>query len=107
MAAPKRGGAGALNQSVTFQRRTDEFDEFGNVQTGPWTDQFTEPCRLTAKLGGEPVMAQRLVKRQPYIMTVRSSARKEALSKGGIEIPGRGIPYSSLNGLLDASRSVF
>jgi head-tail adaptor len=72
---PKRKGAGALNMLVTFQKRGETTDEYGNITAGPWTDQFTEPCRLMAKLGGEPVLAQRLVKRQPYIMTVRSSER--------------------------------
>jgi len=74
MAAPKRAGAGALNGRVMFQRRIEQEDEFGNVESG-WVDQFDEPCRLTPRMGSEAVVAARLSGVQPYSMTVRSSAR--------------------------------
>lgn len=74
-----RSGAGALNSLVTFQRRLDSDDGLGNPQSGPWTDQLTEPCRLMPKLGGEGVFASRLQQTQPFIMTVRSSTRTRAI----------------------------
>lgn len=75
MASPKRKGAGALSELVHFQKRGEVADEWGNVQTGPWATQFTEPCRLRPLKGSEPVLAQRLVGVQPYVLTVRSSVR--------------------------------
>jgi head-tail adaptor len=79
MASPKRRGAGSLSELVHFQRRGAATDEYGNVTVGDWTTQFTEPCRLMAKLGGEGVFASRLQQTQPFIMTVRSSERTRAL----------------------------
>ncbi|MGY6251609.1 head-tail adaptor protein [Bosea thiooxidans] len=75
MASPKRRGAGSLNQLCAFQVKAAGEDEYGNVTVGAWTTQFTEPCRLMAKLGGEGVFAGRLQGTQPFIMTVRSSTR--------------------------------
>lgn len=80
MASPKRKGAGALSELVHFQKRGEVVDEWGNVQTGPWTTQFTEACRMMAKLGSEPVFAARLESRQPFIMTVRSSDRTRGVA---------------------------
>ena len=80
MAAPKRSGAGSLNHLCDLQIKTEETDTYGNVQVGPWATQFTEPCRLMAKLGGEGVFAGRLQGTQPFIMTVRSSTRTRALN---------------------------
>lgn len=79
MASPKRRGAGSLNALAHFQTRADGVDEYGNVTVGAWTTQFTEPCRLMAKLGGEGVFAGRLQGTQPFIMTVRSSDQTRAL----------------------------
>lgn len=81
--APKRGGGGSLSERVIFQKRAAapaEEPDYGNPIVGPWTDQFSEPCRLVPKLGGEPVLGQRLVKRQPYVMTVRCSARTRGVA---------------------------
>lgn len=74
MAAPKRAGAGALNSRVMFQRRVEQEDEFGNVESG-WVDEFAEPCRLTPRMGSEAVVAARLSGVQPYTLTVRGSER--------------------------------
>jgi head-tail adaptor len=74
-------GAGQLREKVTFQRRDESPDGHGN-ELGGWTDQFSEPCRLTPRLGGEEVIAARMSGVQPYIMTVRSSRRTRSVSAG-------------------------
>lgn len=73
--AVKRAGAGALSEVVAFQVRSEADDGYGNPVTGEFTTQFFEPCRLQPLKGGEPVLAARLTKLQPYILRVRSSAR--------------------------------
>lgn len=75
MAAPQRSGSGALDKVVAFQVRGEADDGYGNPVTGPYTTQFHEPCRLTPLKGSEPVLAQRLVGVQPYMLRVRSSSR--------------------------------
>lgn len=71
----KRSGAGSLSERITFSRREEVDDGFGNPIAGPWTDQFTEPARLQPRTGSEPVIAARLTGVQPYTLTVRSSTR--------------------------------
>lgn len=76
----KRSGAGALNARVTFQKRGDLLDEYGNPSPGlgKWEDQFTEPARLMpyiSRRGSEMVIAERLAYIQTYYVTVRSSVR--------------------------------
>lgn len=71
----KREGAGALTEVVRFEVRSDGEDEYGNVTTGPWAVQFHEPARLRPLKGSEPVLAQRLVGVQPFVLCVRSSSR--------------------------------
>lgn len=73
--AVKRGGAGALSEVVAFQVRSEADDGYGNPVTGDFATQFTEPARLRPLKGSEPVLAQRLVGVQPYVLTVRSSVR--------------------------------
>lgn len=73
-------GAGQLRERVTFQRRDETPDAYGNPIAGDWTDQFSEPARLTPRLGGEEVIAARMTGVQPYILTVRSSARTRGLT---------------------------
>lgn len=94
MAAPKRSGAGALNHRVTFQRRIEQEDEYGNVESG-WVDQFTEACRLSPRLGSEPVLAARLTGVQPFSMTVRYSARTSAVTPAWRAVNARtGVEYN-------------
>lgn len=72
--AQKRSGAGSLNFQLTFQKRVEIDDGFGGTR-GEWVDQFTAPARLVPKFGSnvESVMADRMLARQPYNATVRSS----------------------------------
>lgn len=80
---PKRNGAGSLRNRVTFQKRGDLTDEYGNVATGagPWTDQYTCAARLQPKFGGdvESFAASRLSSKQPYNLTVRNCADTRAV----------------------------
>lgn len=76
----KRSEAGALTERVTFQKRGDVEDEYGNVTVGDWTAQFDEPARLQPKLGSEPVLAARLASVQPFLLVVRSSARTRGVT---------------------------
>jgi head-tail adaptor len=93
MAAPKRAGAGALNSRVTFQRRVEQEDEFGNVESD-WVDQFDEPCRLTPRMGSEAVVAARLAGVQPYSMTVRGSERTRSVTPAWRAVNARtGVEY--------------
>jgi head-tail adaptor len=90
----KRSGAGALSERVTFQRRVEQEDEYGNVESG-WVDQFDEPCRLQPKLGGEGVFASRVQGTQPYLMTVRSSARTRGVDNAWRAVNARtGVAYN-------------
>ena len=73
--APKRSGSGSLSEVVAFQVRSEADDQYGNPISGTFTTQFFEPCRLQPLKGGEPVLAARLTKVQPYVLRVRSSAR--------------------------------
>lgn len=79
MAAPKRAGAGALNHRVTFSKRVEQIDDYGNAES-PWVDQFTEPCRLIVRSGSEAVQASRLTGVQPYSLVVRGSSRTQAIT---------------------------
>lgn len=72
--AAKRKGAGSLSERVHLQSVVESSDGYGGVISG-WATQFTEPARLMPLRGGEGVMAGRLQGTQPYVCTVRSSAR--------------------------------
>lgn len=76
----KRSGAGSLSERVTFQKRTEQDDGYGNPVSGPFADQFTEPARLVPRMGSEPVIASRLQGVQPYNVTIRSSTRAREIT---------------------------
>lgn len=76
----KRSGAGSLSERVTFQKREEVDDGYGNPVSGDWQDVFTEPARMQPRLGSEPVIAARLTGIQPFTLTVRSSTRARAVT---------------------------
>jgi head-tail adaptor len=70
----KRSGAGKLSERLVFLRQIDGDDGFGGTVL-QYADQFTEPARLMPLRGTEAVTANRLQGTQPFVCTVRSSAR--------------------------------
>lgn len=76
----KRSGAGSRSERVTFQKREEVDDGYGNPVAGPWVDQFDEAARLQPRLGSEPVIAARLTGIQPVMLTVRSSMRTRQIT---------------------------
>lgn len=80
----KRSGAGSLSERVTFQKREEVDDGYGNSVSGDWQDIFTEPARMQPQFGSrltvEGVTAARLAAMQPYFLKVRSSLRTRAIT---------------------------
>jgi head-tail adaptor len=62
--------AGKLRESVTFSKRSDSDDGFGNLEAG-WGSEFSVAARIAPLRGGEDVMASRLTGKQPVLVTVR------------------------------------
>ncbi len=75
----KRKGSGALSERVAFLQQVEGDNSYGGVTIG-WQSVFEEAGRLEPKLGSEPVVAGRLQGVQPYLLTVRSSARTRAVT---------------------------
>lgn len=67
-----RNSARRLRHRITFARRADEKDGYGNT-SGGWDDQFTVWAGLTYLRGTETVIASRLQGRQPVVIRVRAS----------------------------------
>lgn len=65
--------AGELRDRVAFEMRVPEPDGYGST-LGPFVEQLVVAARITARFGGEQVMAARLAGRQPVTITVRQSA---------------------------------
>ncbi|MBZ9943442.1 head-tail adaptor protein [Mesorhizobium sp. BR1-1-13] len=81
----KRSGAGSLNAKVTFAKRGDLTDPYGNTTpgAGAWEDQYTCSARLQPLFGSllnvEDVGAARLSAKQPYNLIVRNCAAIRAV----------------------------
>ena len=65
-------GAGQLREKFAFDKRAEIDDGAGNT-TGDWQEQFNCAARRESLKGGEAVMAARLERRQPYLVTIRYS----------------------------------
>lgn len=63
---------GKLRHRITFDKRTDVDDGYGNTQAG-WAEQFTVWAEVKPKLGGEAVTAARLQAQNTVTITVRRS----------------------------------
>lgn len=66
--------AGSTRHRITFERRQDVDDGFGNTQAG-WVEQFTVWGQVKPKLGGEAVVAARLQSQNTVNISVRQSRR--------------------------------
>lgn len=64
--------AGGLRHKITFDRRQETDDGFGNTQSD-WVEQFTVRGEVRPKLGGETVTAARLQAQNTVTITVRQS----------------------------------
>ncbi|KPF47071.1 head-tail adaptor protein [Rhizobium sp. AAP43] len=67
------GGAGKLRERISFAKRIDSEDGYGNGQ-GDWANQFTVAGGYTHLRGGETVIASRLENRHPVVIRVRASS---------------------------------
>lgn len=66
--------AGALRESVTFQRRGPVDDGYGNTATGDWTNipnAVGLPANLTPLRYGETVIAEGVQGRRVYLVELR------------------------------------
>ena len=68
-----KGGAGKLQERVSFARRQEVDDGFGNT-VSDWVEQFQASAGYTQLRGGETVIAARLENRHPVIVRLRTSA---------------------------------
>jgi SPP1 family predicted phage head-tail adaptor len=66
--------AGSLRHRITFDKRAEVDDGYGNTQAG-WAEQFTVWAEVKAKLGGEAVTAARLQSQNTVNITVRASSK--------------------------------
>lgn len=90
----KRSGAGSLSERISFQEPTSGSDGGGGVIEG-YTTQFTEPAQMMPKVGGEGVTASRLQGVQPFLCTVRSSARTRQITPAWRAVNERtGVTYN-------------
>ena len=72
-------GAGQLRERITFERRAEADDGYGNPIAGGWTAQLTVAARVLPLRGTEAVTAARLEGRQPVVITVRASGQARAI----------------------------
>lgn len=71
--------AGELRHRISFARREDVEDEFGNTQS-EFVEQFVVSAKVAAKLGGETVTAARLTGQQPVTIIVRQSSQTRLIA---------------------------
>jgi SPP1 family predicted phage head-tail adaptor len=60
---------------ITFSKRLLQADDYGNLQTTPFVDQFTLWARVRFLTGNESVIAERLAGHQPAVLTVSRTAK--------------------------------
>lgn len=70
-------GAGALDQRITFEARTEDAN---GDPLGPWAPQFTVWAQLVWLRGSEGALQQRLEGKQPVAIVVRSSSSTRAIN---------------------------
>ncbi len=72
--------AGALFYRVECQKRAPIDDGLGNQVSGDFATQFTVSAGYTHMRGGEGVVAARLQRKHPMIVTVRSSSQTRQIT---------------------------
>lgn len=66
--------AGELREKLSFEARIQTGDEYGNPESGDFSEQFVEHGRIQPLKGGETVLASRLAGTKPVIIRVRYSS---------------------------------
>jgi SPP1 family predicted phage head-tail adaptor len=90
----KATSSGDLRAKITFQRRIETDDGYGNPISGAWSDEFTVRARLMPKMGTEPVIASRMQGVQPYLMIIRSSTSTRLITPAWRAVNARsGVVY--------------
>lgn len=79
MADKETVGAGVLRHRFAFDERVEVDDGAGNT-VGEWQEGLRCRVRREALKGGEAVMASRLERKQPYIMTLRAFAASRRIT---------------------------
>lgn len=74
--------AGRTNDRITFQKRTEVDDGYGNPVSAPFTDQFTVWAELIADRGREVVAAGALVGIQTWTIRVRDFSQTQSVKVG-------------------------
>lgn len=74
-----KGGAGRLSERVSFARRVEREDEYGNT-VAEWQEQFQCAAAYKHLRGGEAVMAARLENRHPVIVRIRTSTAARSVT---------------------------
>ena len=77
-----------LDRVVSFQRRGEVDEGYGNKVDGDFAEVFREWARVKPMKGGEGVVEARLSARQPAILTVRATAAAEAVNSDWIAVTG-------------------
>lgn len=73
------GGAGALRERVSFAKRNEQEDSYGNV-VSEWIEQFSDAATYKHLRGGETVIAARLENRHPQVIRVRAHAKTRSVT---------------------------
>jgi head-tail adaptor len=75
---------GALRERVHCQKRAPGDDGWGNPLPGQgeFATQFSVSAGMRPRTGGEQVTAARLDGQQPYVVTVRNSAKTRGITTG-------------------------
>lgn len=74
-----KGGAGRLQERVSFSKRGEQQDQYGNTVVG-WIEQFQAAAGYLHLKGGEAVMAARLENRHPVIIRIRTSTAARSIT---------------------------
>ena len=74
-----KGGAGALSERVSFSKRGEVEDSYGNT-VSDWILQFETAAAFVHLRGGEAVIAARLENRHPQVVRIRNSQSARSIT---------------------------
>ncbi|RVN04653.1 phage head closure protein [Sinorhizobium meliloti] len=89
-----KGGAGRLSERVSFARRVEREDEYGNT-VAEWQEQFEAAAGYQHLRGGETVMAARLTNKHPVVVRLRTStAARQVTADWKLTDKRTGVEYA-------------